>query len=190
MGLEYLIRAGTFPDGPEWREVEGEVRSAVECVDWPPGSGKFLIYPESGKKRGMGNGVVPIKKNCINRLREKGWVPEQDDIDMSKELPDGRRFTLEWETGNISSSHRAVNKMVRGMLRGQYAGGILVLPNRNLAQYLTDRIGNYEELVDYFEYWGASPVKDGVLAVMSIEQDGTSLNVPKISKGKDGRAKE
>ena len=158
-------------------------------MDWPPGSGKFLIYPESGKKRGEGNGVVPIKKNCIQLLKDKGWVPEQDDIDMAKALPDGRHFTLEWETGNISSSHRAVNKMVRGMLEGRYAGGVLVLPTRNLAQYLTDRIGNYEELQGYFKMWASVPVKDGVLAVMRIEHDGTSMKVPRIPKGTDGRAR-
>ena len=39
-------------------------------------------------------------------------------IDAVKNLPDGRYFAFEWETGNISSSHRALNKMAIGLLDG------------------------------------------------------------------------
>ena len=33
------------------------VRGEACKLDWPPGSGRFTIYPQSGKKRGEGNGV-------------------------------------------------------------------------------------------------------------------------------------
>jgi hypothetical protein len=52
-------------------------------------------------------------------------------IDATKVL-DNHLFALEWETGNISSSHRAVNKMVLGWLRGIFLGAVLVLPSRKL----------------------------------------------------------
>jgi len=49
---------------------------AVCAADWPPGSGKFIIYPESGKKSGEGNGVKPIKNEAIAPLRTFGWQAE------------------------------------------------------------------------------------------------------------------
>jgi hypothetical protein len=47
---------------------------------------------------------------------------------------------VEWETGNISSSHRALNKMALGLLNGTIAAGVLIVPSRKLYRYLTDRI--------------------------------------------------
>ena len=46
---------------------------AIKKVEWPTGSGKFAIYPESGKKRGMGNGVVPIKAGLMLDLKKQGY---------------------------------------------------------------------------------------------------------------------
>jgi hypothetical protein len=97
-------------------------------------------------------------------------------------------FALEWETGNISSSHRAVNKMVLGLLRGVLLGTALVLPSRKLYPYLTDRIGNYEELEPYFDVWRAVEIQEGFLAVFVIEHDAVDSSVPRIMKGTDGRA--
>jgi hypothetical protein len=97
-------------------------------------------------------------------------------------------FALEWETGNISSSHRAVNKLVLGLLRGVFLGAALVLPNRKLYPYLTDRIGNYEELEPYFDVWRAVEIREGFLAVFVIEHDAVDSSVPTIMKGTDGRA--
>lgn len=109
-------------------------------------------------------------------------------IDAVKKLPDGRWFAVEWETGNISSSHRALNKMAVGLLDGKLAGGILVLPSRDMYQYLTDRIGNYAEIEPYFSVWRSLSILDGVLAVIEIEHDELSLDIPPITKGTDGRA--
>jgi hypothetical protein len=54
--------------------------------------------------------------------------------------------------------------------------------------YLTDRIGNYAEIQPYFPVWQALSIKDGVLAVIEIEHDALSVDVPHITKGTDGRA--
>jgi hypothetical protein len=85
-------------------------------------------------------------------------------------------FVAEWETGNISSSHRAVNKMALGLLTGRISGGVLVLPARKLYRYLTDRIGNYEELRPYFPMWSALPVADGYLGILAVEYDAASIS--------------
>lgn len=97
-------------------------------------------------------------------------------------------FALEWETGNISSSHRAVNKIALGMLERVLAGGILILPSREMYKYLTDRVGNYQELKPYFNIWKNFNIKDGFLAIMEIEHDNTDSSVPLVPKGTDGWA--
>ena len=177
-----------------------EIRSAISGVVWPPKSKGFTIYPESGKKSGQGNGVVPIKTAFITELSAWGWTPEAPfpllapaggaqfgGMDAAKrfgKLP----FIVEWETGNISSSHRALNKMALGLHKGVLAGGVLVVPTRELAQYLTDRIGNLRELLPYMDLWSAVPVAAGYMSIIAIEHDATSFDVPKITKGTDGRA--
>lgn len=196
--IETLISRGKFPVSAEWKSIRRTVCNAVSSVDWPPGSGKFTIYPQSGKKSGEGNGVKPIKLECMRQLVESGWKTEQALEESDKPRPGGLDATLksrsgfvafEWETGNISSSHRALNKMALGLLNGQLVGGVLVVPSRNLYKWLTDRIGNYSELEPYIKLWNSIPCENGVLEIFVIEQDAESLDVPRIPKGTDGRAK-
>jgi len=78
--------------------------------------------------------------------------------------------------------------MAVGLLDGILAGGILVLPSREMYQYLTDRVGNFVEIAPYFPVWRNLQINEGVLAVFEIEHDATSLVVPPIKKGTNGRA--
>ena len=78
--------------------------------------------------------------------------------------------------------------MALGLLSGATVGGLLVVPSRKLYPYLTDRIGNFDELEPYFPLWRATPCKQGVLEIIVIEQDAESQEVPRIPKGTDGRA--
>lgn len=196
---ETVISVGGFADSIEWRALRESVYTAIRRVDWPPGSGQFLIFPESGKKRGMGNGVTPIKNDLMLELARQGWKLEEPLDITTKHTPgklDAVLYTkagpvaLEWETGNISSSHRALNKMAVGLIHGVLAAGILVVPSAGLARYLTDRIGNYPELVPYLSLWRRVGIKEGVLEIVVIEHDGTSTEVPRIPKGTSGRAIE
>ncbi len=176
-----------------------EVSAAIKATDWPHGSGKFTIYPESGKKTGKGNGVKPIKLPCIEALRKSGWVIEDlpnigssvlgtGDLDALKITNDGF-IAFEWETGNISSSHRALNKLFLAMQETNTLGSFLVVPSDALKVYLTDRIGNIGELRPYFPLWKNLPGIKGALRIIVVEHDEVSFNVPKIPKGTDGRAK-
>lgn len=195
---EAVIATGTFATSAEWQSIREEVRVAVCAADWPPGSGQFTIYPQSGKKSGEGNGVKPIKNEAIARLLTFGWQPEHPwpvgerirpgNIDAARGSSAGL-VAFEWETGNVSSSHRSINKMCLGILQGRLAGGFLVVPSRALYVYLTDRIGNIAELEPYFPLWRATPCQQGALEIVVIEHDGTSWDVPKIPKGTDGRAR-
>lgn len=49
-------------------EKRQSVIDAIQQIDWPKGTGKFSIYPESGKKRGQGNGVKAIKISFLDYL--------------------------------------------------------------------------------------------------------------------------
>lgn len=94
----------------------------------------------------------------------------------------------EWETGNISSSHRSLNRITLGLVCGIIHGGLIVLPNRDLYYYLTDRIGNYRELEPYFVIWEslAHEVENGIIEVVVVEHDEVSDSVPPIGKLTDG----
>ncbi len=193
-----LIARGKFPKSRAWRTACRHVKSAIRATDWPHGSGKFTIYPQSGKKRGEGNGVVPIKLPCLQKLREQGWqverlpiiengVMETGDLDALFRSSSGF-IGFEWETGNISSSHRAINKLLLTLKLGGLIGGFLVVPSNKLKAYLTDRIGNIGELRHYFPLWRDTEIKEGALRIVVAEHDATSLDVPRIPKGTDGRA--
>ncbi len=78
--------------------------------------------------------------------------------------------------------------MALGIIKGILLGGILILPTRELYQYLTDRIGNFRELAPYFPMWKALHCDEGFLAVIAVEHDGASTEVPRIRKGTNGRA--
>jgi len=194
-----LISIGPFPSSDEWRMACDHVRDAVISTDWPHGSGKFTIYPQSGKKRGEGNGVDPIKTPCLQKLQALGWkteklpkiekgVIETGDLDALFEAKAGY-VGFEWETGNISSSHRAINKLLLTMQVGGLVGGFLVVPSNSLKIYLTDRIGNIGELKPYFPLWSSiSMPGTAVLRIVVVEHDATSFDVPRIPKRTDGRA--
>ena len=195
---EILIDAGGVGKSKEWAKRYDEICKAIETIEWPPGSGAFTLYDEPGKEAGMGNGVTPIKAACMARLKNDfGWSLEtgirvgtvklKGRVDATCPMDD-RLLALEWETGNISSSHRALNKMCLGMLNGTLIGGVLILPTRTMYHYLTDRVGNIAEVEPYFPLWRAVPITAGLLAVIVIEHDAVSRDVPRIPKGTDGRA--
>jgi hypothetical protein len=197
VGVEVLQSCGRYASSREWRITRKMLHDAVKRVSWPPGSRRFTIYPESGKKSGEGNGVKPIKNELMLELQERGWkLEERLAVPTLKRMGklDAVLYTsygpvaLEWETGNISSSHRALNKMALGMLRGVLTCGILIVPSRKLYKFLTDRVGNIAELEPYLELWRSIPCTEGVLEVVVIEHDAESIKVPKIPKGTDGRA--
>lgn len=149
----------------------------MRSCEWPPGSGSFTIYPESGRKRGEGNGVKPIRDRFVADLKSRGWEIEGPaknalgeglgDFDAVIAGPQGA-VVVQWETGNISSSHRSMNKLTMLLTDGVIAAGTLVVPSRALYVYPTDRIGNIKELEPYFRLWQSVPCRKGVLEIDEI----------------------
>lgn len=192
---EFLVSSGSFPTSIEFQLVHEDIVTSIEKVKWPAGSDSFAIRPVE-----KGNGVKPIKESCMAHLRSSGWLLEHNmkivastkpgRVDAMKDVSDGGGFVLEWETGNISSSHRALNKIAVGMLDGCLIGGCLIVPSRDLYKYLTDRVGNYQELEPYFPLWRSlsAHISNGVLMVVEVEHDCISDEAAFIPKGTDGRA--
>ena len=194
---ETLIETGQFPRSEDWQRIQCDIRAGIAAVQWPPKSGSCTIFPESGKKSGQGNGVKPIKNAMMLHLSNARWLLEEP-LDLATVTRPGNLdavyytdhgpFALEWETGNISSSHRALNKMALGLLKRKLIGGVLVVPSRAMYKYLTDRIGNWAELKPYLDLWKSVPCANGVLQIIVVEHDAISKDVPRITKGTDGRA--
>lgn len=190
---EVLIDKNLFSASREYKKIRKDIIVAIKSVTWPSTSNKFVINPLK-----QGNGVVPIKQAFVAHLQKLGWEAEvKVDVNATTSTPgkidvvkiiDDSYFAVEWETGNISSSHRALNKIVTGILSGKLAGGSLIIPSRKFYYYLTDRIGNYSELEPYFPIWKSINCNSGFLSVIAVEHDAISTEAPLIPKGTDGRA--
>lgn len=188
-----LIDNEGFSKSKEYLLIMRQITDAIKSITWPPETNLFTINPIK-----HGNGVVPIKRSFISHLQKLGWEAERKiDVEATAKTPGkidvvkglgNSFFAVEWETGNISSSHRALNKMVIGLLSRKLIGGILILPTRNFYSFLTDRVGNYSELEPYFPLWKAINCKQGILTVIAVEHDHTDKSAKLIPKGTDGRA--
>ncbi|MEM8641521.1 MAG: restriction endonuclease [Cyanobacteria bacterium P01_G01_bin.54] len=189
-----VICRGNANESATWQRACHDVEQAINVIDWPHGSGTFKLNPGTSKHA---NGVMPIKTPGIQKLRELGWQTER----LPKELAGVKMGNLdallettggvvgfEWETGNISSSHRAANKIIHALLKGGLLGGLLIVPAQSMRRYLTDRIGNITELRAYFPVWSAIQVNNGVLRIIAVEYDELDPTVPLIPKGRDGMA--
>jgi hypothetical protein len=194
----YTLKSrGAYATSEHWKSTREQVHDAIRRCEWPVGSGSFTIYPERGKARGKGNGVKPIRDRFVESLQACGWTIEGKaknalderlgDFDAVMPGPE-KPIAVEWETGNVSSSHRSMNKLTLLLKTQVISAGVLVVPSRKLYVYLTDRIGNIQEIRPYFALWKSVPCREGVLEIVVIEQDAVSKNVPRIPKGTDGRA--
>lgn len=143
------------------------------------------------------NGVVPVKEKCYEILEEQFlWFREKplayfrDDaqkggpIDVYKEFitsTETFKVGLEFETGNISSAHRSLNKLCVGIKKQELDMAILMMPIKRMSFYLTDRVSNYEELEPYFLL-----LDDFPFIVFGFDAEEYSPDAPILPKGKDG----
>ena len=189
--MKALITAGDFELTHDFASIQDDIDTGLRAMEWPPGTKSFSLNPTL-----KGNGVKPIKSAFMKHLGERGWFLEHrmelgsrlkpGPVDAVRPVGSKKFFAVEWETGNISSSHRAVNKMALGLIDGLLAGGILIFPSRHMYKYLTDRVGNFEELEPYFPIWEKLNIDEGYLAILEIEPDAYSEDVPLFPKGTDG----
>jgi hypothetical protein len=130
-----------------------------------------------------------------------GFLPHQEEItsefgdfDFVTTAPNGMHVAIEWETGNISSSHRSMNKLAIALGTGKIHAGVLIVPSRNLYEHLTDRIGNIGELSGYLSMWQnlGNQIQIGLLAISIVEHDflTTDPGFPYLKVGNDGNAEK
>lgn len=115
------------------------------------------------------------------------------DFDFWLRSDTGFRTVIEWETGNISSSHRSLNKICLALMGGLIDAAVVIVPSNKLSIHLTDRVGNIRELQPYFYFWSAfgRSLTKGLLAIMEVEQDGLIQSTDErnfIPRGEDGNA--
>lgn len=115
------------------------------------------------------------------------------DFDFWLRSSEGFRTVIEWETGNISSSHRSLNKICLAFMGGLVDAAVVLVPSNKCNVHLTDRVGNCRELQPYFYFWGAfgRSLTKGLLAVVEVEQDELIKSVDVrdfIPRGPDGNA--
>jgi len=191
--VEPLLACGPFASSSEWAEAQHKLIEAVKAVEWPPNSGRFVLKPVRKK-----NGVKPIKARFVQRLLEQGFATERP-IRLSSNLQPGNLdfmlstsqgpIAVEWETGNVSSCHRSMNKLALGLVQGVIKGAVMVVPTRATYRYLTDRVANFSELAPYIPFWSAIDCQDGVFQVIVFEHDDLDDSVPLIPQMMDGMAR-
>lgn len=171
-----------------YNEVADSIKKNVT-----PGYNVFIL---NNTKKNC-NGVAPVKERCYQILEEDyDWYREKplsyfhDDvqkggpIDVYKEFFQNNDVLcagLEFETGNISSAHRSMNKLCIGITKGEIAIGFLLMPIKAMSFYLTDRVSNYEELEPYFLLLDRTP-----FVVFGFDAEEYNPNAPLLPKGKDG----
>jgi len=73
----YTLKSrGSYATSEHWKTTREQIHDAIRGCEWPVGSGSFTIYPESGKERGKGNGVRPIRDRFVHSLEINGWTIE------------------------------------------------------------------------------------------------------------------
>ena len=174
------------------RQAYNEVASSIRD-NVTPGFDCFILNNTSKNC----NGVVPVKERCYTILEETyDWFREKPldyfhhnvkkggPIDVYKEFFDRERSIaagLEFETGNIASAHRSMNKLLIGLDKGEISIAFLMMPIHRMSYFLTDRVSNYEELEPYFSLLDSQP-----FVVFGFDAEEYSPNVPLLPKGKDG----
>ena len=216
-----LIDKGGVISTGDWSAIHESYTGAIGKIDHPAGSGYLTVrkkYKEGG--RDVRNGVGFLKQRFLGHMREEAWKEEVspeivlDVSDPIRLFPNGEEYTvppanfggfdfftttpiglrvaLEWETGNVSSSHRSMNKMAIALNTGAIEVGVLIVPSRALYANLTDRIGNFEELRGYLRFWQGIGigVDRGLLAITVVEHDVVSSDpsIPMFVMGDDGNA--
>lgn len=191
--VHYIVRRGQFAQGAEYATIEEELRRSIAPIVWPPGAQDFSINPISN-----GNGVKPIKVACELELQQLGWRRQHPikksgtrgfgPVDMVRDTAAGL-FGMEWETGNISSLHRSLNKLCWLISQGTVIAGTSIVASGALYPYLTDRIASYPEIAAYVPFF-AHYLRDvdTVLAIVVVEHDRLDTSAPLITKGIDGMA--
>lgn len=157
-------------------------------------TGKEGWHAEHDVDLARGRDQPPITLYPSMQLYREPITSDFGGFDFMTTGKEGMRIAIEWETGNISSSHRSMNKLAIALGTRKVEVGVLIVPSRSLYEHLTDRIGNIGELSGYLSMWESlkATVAKGLLAITVVEHDAltTDQNFPYLPVAGDGRARE
>lgn len=206
MNIVTLINKGDANSSQTWKEALENIVKAIILVVNPLGSDSLTLRCISRDKKSR-NGVNELKRRFSKHLlsQSSNWCAECKLLsnEIYPHFKVGKSdfvykknedvVIVEWETGNISSSHRSLNKMVLALKYKLASHAVLILPSRLLYKHLTDRVGNVDELRPYFELWESCTcfIERGLLVIYVVEYDKLSEDerFPYLVTGKDGNAK-
>lgn len=126
--FDHLAKNGSHP---AWfKKVDREIASAVKAIKWPAMNAKFILNPTkkvtvSNRSKKLSKRHWQAKDGLLSTASKYWKVSNTGPIDVVKKLRAGL-VAVEWETGNISSSHRALNKLALGIANNHLVGGVLV----------------------------------------------------------------
>jgi hypothetical protein len=204
---ESYVRAITRIDHPQGAGTLKLRRKVKENAQWKRNGVNYLrsrflghMVDEEGWKSEGGVDLARDRRQPAIKLYpslESYREPITSDFggfDFMTTAAAGTHIAIEWETGNISSSHRSMNKLAIALANDVVQVGVLIVPSRSLYEHLTDRIGNIGELSGYLSMWESMKVgvKRGLLAITVVEHDELTDDVgfPYLSVGSDGRSAE
>jgi hypothetical protein len=146
-------------------------------------------------KAGVFTKYPPPTAEELEREKNQALNESVGDFDFWFETSSKFSTVVEWETGNISSSHRSLNKMCLALMGRLVDAGVLIVPSFMLYPHLTDRIGNIRELQPYFHFWNrvGTLVSRGLLAVIEVEHDALFKSTDQrdfVPLGSDGNSKK
>lgn len=170
---------------PAWTDADKALEKCIQAIKWPLNATSFKLNPKKN-----GNGVTTIKPMILGL---PGWLPEV------KVLPNGgpvdgfnagHLVILEWETGNVGGAHRSMTKILQAFEQKKAKKAIVVMPETNMAHFLTDRVANINEMHPYFPHWAKSCENissDISLEMWGIDADDYDATIALIPKAKTGR---
>jgi hypothetical protein len=122
----------------------------------------------------------------VSFLKSKGWATDRrsrNSLDrrlgfFDAVLPGpGMPIVVEWETGNISSSHYSMNKLAVLISSGIVSAGVFVVRSQRFYARPTDRAGNLRKLEPYLGLWKSLPCVTGMLEIIVFEPEAKNASI-------------
>ena len=140
------------------------------------------------------NGVEPVKIMLSKEFEKRGWKKEvpieletgkTTNMDFLKVHYNGYGVGIEVQFGYESRIHNDFLRVQRAIQLGVCKVGILIVPIRDTAIYLSDRVASFEACIRQLKGFGEKAFPDLKIVVIGIYHDGTT-DIP-LKKQKVGR---
>jgi hypothetical protein len=150
MDVVTLQSCGTYAVSRHWKKTRKQIHDAVKRCERP----EFVSFLKT-----KGWAMDRRSRNAFDRAL--GYF---DAVLPGPEKP----VVVEWEAGDVSSSHYSMNKLTMFVSSGIISAGVLVVSSRRFYVRSGDRAGNFRELDAYLGLWKSVPCGAGVLELIVV----------------------